>query len=248
MFGAAIQLLIARNCICLLISAMNILPALMLALSQPAAPPPLDENQRRDLTCVAVLAIIASEQERGMESALAYPLLAERGATYAGLVGERIMAGSGRTREQVREDILAAVADQQALAKDAADPDERVRGEMATCLPLLDAAVPPKPKPDLTQCAGMLQLAYEEAYGREGLSKTAQDLKTLAAVLDSRARDKMRAEGLSGQESDILLTQGREAILADAQKREAQGQGSDLDFDHCFTLAAPEQKQPRRDH
>ena len=52
----------------------------------------------------------------------------------------------------------------------------------------------------------MLQIAYEEVHDREGLSKTAQDLKTLATVLDSRARDKMRAEGLSGQESDILLT------------------------------------------
>uniref|UniRef100_UPI003593EA9F hypothetical protein n=1 Tax=Parasphingorhabdus sp. TaxID=2709688 RepID=UPI003593EA9F len=68
------------------------------------------------------------------------------------------------------------------------------------------------------------------------------------AVLDSRARDQMRAEGLSGTESDILLTQGREAMLADARTRETAGLGSDLDFDHCFTLAAPEQKQPRSDH
>lgn len=229
---------------------MNVISFLLLALSQPAASPPapLDENQQRDLNCVAVLAIIASEQERGVESALAYPLLAERGATYAGLVGERIMADSGRTREEVREEILSAVKVQQALARDAADPDQMVKGAMAACLTLLDAAVPPRPKPDLSQCAAMLQLAYEEVYGREGLSKTAQDLKTLAAVLDSRARDQMRAEGLSGQESDILLTQGREAMLADAQQRESLGQGSDLDFDHCFTLAAPEQKQPRRDH
>lgn len=229
---------------------MNILSLLMLALSQPSAipPEPLDESQRRDLSCVAVLAIIASEQERGVEGALAYPLLSERGATYAGLVGERIMADTGRTREQVREEILAAVAEQQAMAKEAADPDELVRGEMATCLPLLDSAVPPKPKPDLTQCAGMLQLAYEEVHSREGLSKTAQDLKTLAAVLDSRARDQLRAEGLSGQESDIILTQSREAMLADAIQKEAQGQGSDLDFDHCFLLAAPEEKQPGNEH
>jgi len=140
------------------------------------------------------------------------------------------------------------VAAQQALAQDAADPDEVVRREMATCLPLLDAAVPPKPKPDLNQCAGMLQLAYEEVHDREGLSKTAQDLKTLAAVLDSRARDKMRAEGLSGQESDILLTLSRETMLADAKKLESKGQGSNLDFDHCFLLAAPEDKEPRNEH
>ena len=229
---------------------MNILPYLILALSQPTSipPEPLDESQRRDLSCVAVLAIIASEQERGVESALAYPLLSERGATYAGLVGQRIMADSGRTREQVREEILAAVAEQQAMAKNAADPDGRVRSEMATCLPLLDAAVPPRPKPDLTQCAGMLQLAYEEVHKREGLSKTAQDLKTLAAVLDSRARDQLRAEGLSGSESDIILTQGREAMLADARQRQSLGQGSHLDFDHCFVLAAPEQKEPANDH
>lgn len=229
---------------------MNLFAILMFALSQPtdSPPAPLDELQHRDLACVAVLAIVASEQARGVDSALAYPPLGERGATYAGLVGEQIMADSGRTREQVREDMLAAVAAQQELAREADDPDERIAEEMAICLPLLDAAVPPAPEPDLTQCAGMLRLAYEEVYAREGLSKTAQDLKTLAAVLDSRARDQMRAEGLSGQESDILLTQGREAMLADAQKREALGQGSNLDFDHCFTLAAPEPKQPRRDH
>ncbi len=229
---------------------MNIVPLLLLAVSQPAASPPvpLDQMQRRDLSCVAVLAIIASEQERGIESALDYPLLSERGAAYAAMVGQRIMDDTGRTKEQVRDDILAAVADQQTMAQDAAEPDELVRSEMATCLPLLDVAVPPKPKPDLTQCAGMLQLAYEEVHNREGLSKTAQDLKTLAAVLDSRARDKMRAEGLSGQESDILLTQSREAMLADAKKLEKKGQGSDLDFDHCFFLAAPEEKQPRNEH
>jgi len=229
---------------------MNILSLLILALSQPAPvpPAPLDESQKRDLTCVAVLAIVASEQEQGVESALAYPLLSERGATYAGLVGERIMAETGRSREQVREEILAAVAAQQALAKDATDPDGLVRNEMATCLPLLDTAVPPKPQPDLTQCAGMLQLAYEEVHKREGLSKTAQDLKTLAAVLDSRARDQLRAEGLSGQESDIVLTQSREAMLADARKRESLGQGADLDFDHCFVLAAPEDRQPSNEH
>jgi len=229
---------------------MNIVPLLMLAVSQPAASPPvpLDQMQRRDLSCVAVLAIIASEQERGIDSALDYPLLSERGATYAAMVGQRIMDDTGRTKEQVRDDILAAVAEQQTMAQGAAEPDKLVRSEMATCLPLLDAAVPPKPKPDLTQCAGMLQLAYEEVHNREGLSKTAQDLKTLAVVLDSRARDKMRAEGLSGQESDILLTQSREAMLADAKKLETKGQGSDLDFDHCFFLAAPEEKQPRNEH
>ncbi|MGB5483811.1 hypothetical protein [Parasphingorhabdus sp.] len=229
---------------------MNFISILMLVLSQPAASPPapLTDIQMRDLSCVAVLAIIASEQERGIASALDYPLLTERGATYAGLVGERIMSETGKTREQVRQDILAAVAAQQSRGGNGAEADEIVQADMAKCLPLLDAVVPPKPKPDLNQCAGMLQLAYDEVHEREGLSKTAQDLKTLAAVLDSRARDSMRAEGLSGQESDILLTRSREMILADARQKEALGQGSDLDFDHCFALAAPEDKGRKYEH
>ncbi|ASK88793.1 hypothetical protein [Sphingorhabdus sp. SMR4y] len=229
---------------------MKIFSLLTLALAQPVAsqPEPLNVNQQQALSCVAVLAIVASEQERGVAGAFDYPLLSERGATYAGLVGEQIMEESGRNREQVRDAMIAAVAERQAVAQEAADPDQAVSGEMAICLPLLDAAVPPRPKPDLTQCAGMLQLAYEEVHDREGLSKTAQDLKTLAAVLDSRARDQMRAEGLSGPESDILLTQSREALLAEARQREARGQGSNLDFEHCFTLAAPEDKQRKYEH
>jgi hypothetical protein len=229
---------------------MNYISFLVLALSQPATSQatPLTDIQTRDLSCVAALAIIASEQERGVASALDYPLLSERGATYAGLVGERIMGETGKTQDQLRQDILAAVATQQAKVQDPAEADNIVKAEMAKCLPLLDAMVPPKPKPDLKQCAGMLQLAYEEVHDREGLSKTAQDLKTLAAVLDSRARDRMRAEGLSGQESDVLLTQTRETMLAEAKQKEALGQGSDLDFEHCFTLAAPEDKGRKYEH
>lgn len=229
---------------------MNIIPVLILALVQMPAnqPLPLSETHKRDLSCVAVLAIVASEQERGVMSALDYPLLTERGATYAGLIGQQIMGDTGKTKEQVRQDMLASVAAQQQKGRDAADADEAIEAEIQQCLPLLDAAVPPPPKPDLNQCAGMLQLAYDEVHDREGLSKTAQDLKTLAAVLDSRARDKMRAEGLSGQESDILLTQSREAMLADAKQKEAAGQSSDLDFEHCFTLAAPEDKQRKYEH
>ena len=223
---------------------MKILSILLLAAQQPPAAniAPLTDIQQRDLSCVAALAIIASEQERGVESALTYPLLSERGATYAGLIGERVMLETGRTKEQVRDDILAAVAAQQAKVKDVADPGQVVEAEMEKCLPLLDAAVPPLPKPTLNQCAVMLNLAYEEVYARDGLSKTAQDLKTLAFVLDNRAREKMRGEGLSGNESDIILTQLREEMIAEAVARESQGQSSDLDYEHCFALAAPKGK------
>ena len=184
------------------------------------------------------------EQERGVADSFAYPLLEERGRTYAGLVGERVMQETGLTREQVREQILTAVTQQQLKVKDVAEPRQVVEAEMENCLPLLEKEVPPKPKPTLNQCAAMVELAYREVYDREGLSKTAQDLKTLAFVLDNRAREALKADGYSGNESDILLTQLREEMLSDAKTKEAAGKSSDVDFDHCFKLAAPKDNTP----
>jgi len=233
---------------------MKIISLVLLASIQPAANPPAPpvisytEIQQRDLSCVAAFAIVASEQQRGDERALAYPLLVERGRTYSGLVGERIMQETGQTREQVRDAMVSAVAAQQDNVRDVAEPGDVVKAEMAKCLPLLDSELPPKPKPTLNQCAAMLELAYREVYDREGLSKTAQDLKTLASVLDNRAREIMRGEGRSGNESDIILTQLREDMLAEAKVTEGAGKSSDLDFDHCFALAAPKDKQRKPEH
>lgn len=230
---------------------MKIILLSILALSQPAAEPSnsaptaLTATHQRDLSCVAAFAIVASEQERGIESALDYPLLSERGRVYTGQIGERVMAETGQTREQVRDAILAAVADQQAKVKNVAEPEQVVAAEMEKCLPLLDTEVTAKPKPTINQCAGMLQLAYETVYAREKLSKTAQDLKTLAFVLDNRAREKMRGEGKSGSESDIILTQTREEMRALEQDPSKQAA---LDIDHCFALAAPEKKAQNFEH
>ncbi|SIN61874.1 hypothetical protein SAMN02745824_0970 [Parasphingorhabdus marina DSM 22363] len=197
---------------------------------------------------MAILAIVASEQETGISTDLDYPLLADRGAEYAGLTGVRIMAETGKTQEQVREDILAAVAAHQARVKDTGAPAELVRDQMAICLPLLDAVVPPRPKPTLNQCAAMLQLAYEQVYAREKLSRTAQDLKTLAFVLDSRAREKLKAQGYSGNESDIILTRAREEMRARDESRKGLRAAPDLDYDHCFALAAPDPKDKKYEH
>ncbi|MEP3224956.1 MAG: hypothetical protein ABJO01_03195 [Parasphingorhabdus sp.] len=209
------------------------------------SPMALTAIQKRDLNCVAVFAIVASEQQRGIDSALRYPLLIERGRTYAGQTGERVMAETGQSRDQIQNAILAAAAMQQEKVKQGEEPADVVAGAMDTCLPLLDAALPPKPKPSLNQCAGMMQLAFEQVYHRERLSKKAQDLKTLAFVLDNRAREKMRAEGKSGTESDIILTQTREDIRTMEQKT---GTEPTFDIDHCFTLAAPKKKEQNFEH
>ncbi len=210
--------------------------------AQLPALPPLTDVQQRDIECVAALALVADEQERGVVGSGKWPYLVDRGKTYAGLVGERVMEESGQSREQIRDHILAAVDAYQREAVESADPEAVVEAAMARCLPVLDAVVPPPATPDLPQCAAMLQLAYEEVYGREGLSPTAKDLKTLAYVLDSRAREQLRAEGYSGNEADILMTTVREKLLAESKERAAQGLGDNLDFDHCFRLAAPKPK------
>lgn len=224
---------------------------ILLALAQPApansepVATALTDIHKRDLACVAIFAIVASEQQRGIDSALRYPLLIERGRTYAGQTGERVMAETGQSREQVEAIILAAAAKQQDKVKEGAEPADVVTTEMEKCLPLLNAALPAKPKPSLNQCAGMMQLAYEQVYHREKLSKMAQDLKTLAFVLDNRAREKMRGEGVSGSESDIILTQTREEMKALEQN---PGTEPTMDIDHCFALAAPKKKEQNFEH
>lgn len=227
------------------------LTALVLTAQQPAlaAPPKLlTEVHKRDLSCLAAFAIVASEQKRNIPSALDYPLLTERGRSYAGIIGQRVMQETGQTRDQIHQAILDAIAAQQDKVKDSGDPDAVVQAVMAKCLSLLDAEVPMKEQPTLGQCAAMLQLAYEEVYGREKLSKTAQDLKTLAFVLDSRAREEMRNQGMSGNESDAALLEIREKIISEAKVKESGRQSSDLDFDHCFELAAPEPKDQKFEH
>jgi hypothetical protein len=211
-------------------------------------PPSLSAEQQRDIDCVATLAIIANDQERGAPGAEDYPLVVERGRTWAGIVGERVMEQSGLPREAVRDAILAAVAAQQARVRDVADPAEIVGAQMAICLPLLDAQVPPERQPSLPECAGLLQIAYDEVYAREGLSSVAKDLKTLAFVLESRAREQYLADGYSSSESDVLLTTLREKLLAAARDRAARGLGDDLDFDHCFALAAPKPNESSGPH
>ncbi len=230
---------------------MKFLFFLGIAMQQPAPVVPqlaLTDIHQRDLSCVAALAIVASEQERNIPSALEYPILGERGRTYAGIVGERVVQQTGQTREQVRDAILAAVAQQQNVVKKSGDPDMVVDAAMAKCLPLLDQEVPNKKLPTLNQCAVMMQLAYEEVYAREKLSKTAQDLKTLAFVIDSRAREQMRNQGLSGNESDIALLEIREKMLSEANAENSGSKSPDLDVEHCFELAAPEPKDRKFEH
>jgi len=204
-----------------------------------AAIAPLTEVHRRDMRCAAAFAIIASEQQRNVASALNYPPLGKRGQQYFADTGERIIGETGMTKEQVRGELENIVKSLQSEAIESDDPETVAQAIMTPCLKLLDAAIPPEDPPTIIECAAVLQIAYEEVYAREGLSKTAQDLKTLASVLESRARDEMRAAGYSGNEADAELVLTREEILAQAIAIETTGESSSFDYGHCFELAAP---------
>lgn len=198
--------------------------SLLLFLAAAAASPTHAEQIR----CVAALAIVASEQERGQAEALAWPALGGDGARFAQLTGERVMAETGRTKEAVRDDILAAVAtlqrEAQADGGAAPLPGELVGG----CIEMMRAAVPP---PTLPVCAGLVAIAYDAAHARDGLSPEAKDLATVASVLGFRAREQLRAEGRSESEIDRAMTLAREGLAA--------GTTPEPDISACAELARP---------
>jgi hypothetical protein len=219
---------------------MTSLAALLLAAqaaSAPVAPPTLTPAQRDDLTCAAAFAIIASEQARGVTSALAYPTMVSRGRTYFVKTAERIVTETASSDEAIGAALTGIVQQLQSDAAQSNDPAGVIDAIMEPCLKKLDASVPVPPPPSMLQCAVYVQLAHEEVKNREGDSNTARDLRTLASVLESRARDEMRDEGLSGNEADARLIQTREAA------RKADDDESGIDFEHCFNLAKPAEKR-----
>lgn len=224
---------------------MTSLAALLLAAqaATSAAPPALSDAQRADLTCAAAFAIIASEQERGVTSALAYPTMVTRGRTYFVNTAERIVTETASSKEAIGVALTGIVEQLQGDAAQSNDPAGVIETIMGPCLEKLDAAVPVPPPPSMLQCAVYVQLAHEEVKNREGDSTTARDLKTLASVLESRARDEMRDQGLSGNEADAKLIETREAAIAKEKARDPGDDATDIDFEACFNMAKPAEKR-----
>jgi hypothetical protein len=128
-----------------------------LALAQ-AAPTPLTEIHQRDIGCVAVLGIIAYEQNGGKKDALTYPDVRETGKRWAGIVGQRVMDETGQPRELVAFVINQAVAEEQQRSIKAADPGAYASARVGECtkrmdadLAVIDAAEAPLPKPQKSQ-------------------------------------------------------------------------------------------------
>lgn len=205
---------------------LSLAAALAVLIAQaPAAPPPaFSAEQTRQLRCVAVLAIVAAEQDRRTAAALALPPLARDGARFAQIVGERVVADSGASQDQVRDRILAEVADVQAKAT-------LPLAEAEACVPLMNALAPPPPPADPLRCAAALTLAAEDARRREGMTKPVMDLIAIASAVEDRARAELRAAGRSGAESDRELGLAREAVAAEPARAPY--------LEDCVELARP---------
>lgn len=210
----------------------------------PAAPPKLpalDADQKARLTCSAVFAIVASDQARGHEGALAYPPLKVRGREFFVRFGAQTMDQTGASREAVKALLEGEVERLQKLAAATGDPQGTLARTIGPCLPRLDAEVPPLTKPTLAQCTAILSLASEEVSARKGLDGAeARDLKILSAVVESRQRKALGATGLTGDQIDRKVAEEHNRMLAEVL---ASGPGVEkYDLQTCYDFAKPEEK------
>lgn len=117
---------------------MNILPIFALILA-PNPPVPINELQIKDLGCVAVIGIAAHEQ-RSKQGALSnYPNLGEDGKRWAGIVGDRVMAATGQSREVVALAIQTAVKAEQDNASAADEPSTGFQERLTKCVGAMNA-------------------------------------------------------------------------------------------------------------
>ncbi len=214
--------------------------ALILApLPVRAAPRALAASELEQLRCVAVLAIVANEQQRGSAGWQDVPPLAARGAKYADRVTEALIKAKVRTSAGVSADILAQIAALQSEASASGDAASFLREKSGPCIALLDAAIPPAQPPTLPQCAAALAMAYEDEIKNQGMTKSARTLSIFAALLDRRARDALQAEGKTQAESDVIIGLEKEKLMAEFKARGGEGTLDRIDFPACFAMAQP---------
>lgn len=195
---------------------MIALIALAAALPTPA--------QAKDIRCVAALAIVANEQKRGTGWSDVDDVQ-DDGADFAAIVGDDVMKKTGATRDDVRTQMIAAVG---AIQKSKA----LTRDVVTDCIVSMKARLPAPSVPELPRCAAIMGLAYDAVKARDGLSKDAKDLGTLASVLTYRAREIAIGEGKSMAEADAMIGVERD-------KAAKTGGAPQAELRACTTLAAP---------
>ncbi len=204
-----------------------------------AAPRSLGASQQDHVQCVAVLAIIANEQQRGIGGWEDVPPLAVRGAKFSDRVIQGLVKDKSRKPEAARAEILTQVAALQSEAVASGNPSAVLRARSAPCIAMLDAEVPPPQPPTLPQCAAALAMAYDDEVAHQGLTKAARTLSIFAALLDGRAREELKAEGKTDAESDIAIGLEKEKLMAEFKASEGKGTQDRIDFPACFAMARP---------
>lgn len=195
----------------------------MLVLSLLAAATALSPQSAQDVRCVALLGIVAYKQGRDSKWRDMPPVKAD-GERFAGVVGERVMKETGKTRDAVKELILADVA---ALQKS----KNLARGEVDSCIARIAVVAPASPPPELPRCAAIVLVAAENVKAREGLSKGAKDLATLASILAYRAR----VEGVAAGKTEAQVA---DAIAAERAAAIKAGSTDEGELQSCADLAA----------
>lgn len=196
-----------------------------------ATPVPLNPDQKERLRCVAALAVIASDQQRGSSVWPGFPPLARRGAHFAKVVGEGVMTETGRSKEQVRDAILGEV---KALQKTPGNTATTALGQ--SCVALMNRIDPAPPPPERPYCAALAGDAYENVRRVEGNSPNAQNLGNIASMLNAAARDELRAKGKSGTEADRILSEARAKLTRDATALRLAGKSQVLDLEPCLDV------------
>lgn len=144
---------------------MKILSLLILqaAASQTTPPQPLSDSHMRDIGCVAMIALVADQQRKGINGFDRYDDLSESGAIFAANVGQRVTDESGQSRDIIGVAIQELAREQLPLLS----PDRRedLDKRMQRCLPILEAqSAPADPEPtadDYRTCAAIMGILID---------------------------------------------------------------------------------------
>lgn len=217
-----------------------LIAALLLApVPATAAPAPLSKPLTARIRCVAALAIVQSDKERGVEKWDEFPDFSDRGLRFANLVRAELVKTAGRTDAAAKQEIIAAIGTLQKEAK-AGNGDRLISTLAAPCMAMLDRAIPPRPQPSLTQCAAAVSLAHQEVSTEEGAqSKTARDLSIYSTLLNGKARAELRTKGRTEAEADRIIGLERERLMAEYKAARGKGRTDGLDYRACFAMAKP---------
>lgn len=105
---------------------------LILAIALAATSTPLSEKHQRDIGCVATIAILAGEQQRGVEAARSFGDVRQAGKDWMPIVGERVMRETGQPRELIGVAMVEA-----AKARGHRVADGRSASEVKACMDLM---------------------------------------------------------------------------------------------------------------